>query len=244
MDIRLALMTGVDIPIQELQLILHQPTIKEISLMGEEDFFEAIQYLCLEKEYLIEDKRVLETLTNFQVLMKVLEQSKDKEKKIAITTLLSLLFPNYKTAITPRSIILTGQEQNVLIDEKNFDSFQSILRKVLCTSNILQGDNVIYNPGNDKAKAIMDKLMKGRKKVAELKAKEGQQESVLSRYLSILTIGTNTMRLQDCINLTLYQLFDLIDRFNLFVNWDLDLRVRLAGGDPKQEVDNWMKEIH
>ena len=33
MDIRLALMTGVDIPIQELQLILHQPTIKEISLM-------------------------------------------------------------------------------------------------------------------------------------------------------------------------------------------------------------------
>jgi len=32
----LALMTGVDIPIPELQLTLHQPTIKEISLLDSE----------------------------------------------------------------------------------------------------------------------------------------------------------------------------------------------------------------
>ena len=34
----LALMTGVDIPIPELQLALHQPTIKEISYIGETEF--------------------------------------------------------------------------------------------------------------------------------------------------------------------------------------------------------------
>ena len=39
MDIRLALMTGIDIPVPELQTVIHQPTIKEISYMGEQDFF-------------------------------------------------------------------------------------------------------------------------------------------------------------------------------------------------------------
>jgi hypothetical protein len=39
MDTRLALMTGVPIPIPECQLIIKQPSIEEISYLGEEDFF-------------------------------------------------------------------------------------------------------------------------------------------------------------------------------------------------------------
>ena len=39
MDIRLALMCGIDIPVPNLQLIIHQPTIKEIAYIGESDFF-------------------------------------------------------------------------------------------------------------------------------------------------------------------------------------------------------------
>ena len=35
MDTRLALMTGCDYPIPECQLTLHQPTIKEIGLIGD-----------------------------------------------------------------------------------------------------------------------------------------------------------------------------------------------------------------
>jgi hypothetical protein len=39
MDTRLALMCGVDIPIPECELTIHQPRIKEISFVGERDFF-------------------------------------------------------------------------------------------------------------------------------------------------------------------------------------------------------------
>ena len=35
MDYRLALMTGIDIPIPECQLVIHQPSLKEISFIGE-----------------------------------------------------------------------------------------------------------------------------------------------------------------------------------------------------------------
>ena len=48
-DSTLALMTGVDIPIPELQIALHQPTIKEISYIGESDFFIGVQLLAINK---------------------------------------------------------------------------------------------------------------------------------------------------------------------------------------------------
>lgn len=241
-------MAGIDIPIPELQLIIHVPTIKDIAYMGESKFFMAVQYLCLDKESLIQDETLLSTLTNFQVLMKVLEQSKDKDKKNAITMLLKLLFPKYVSMITKNSIILTipGEKntQPVLIDDNNFNIFQSALKEILCVSSIFQRNNIIYNPGNDRAKQIADKIMRGRQKVAEVKSKENGGDSALTRYISILTIGTSTMSLQDCLNLNLFQIFDLMERYNAFIEWDVDLRARLAGAKPEKQVESWMKELH
>lgn len=246
MDISLALMTGIDIPIPQLQLVMHQPRIKEIAYMGEDDFFQAAQYLCLKKESLTSDETILSNLTNFQVLMKVIEQQPTSEKKIALITLLSLLFPDYQAVITPNSIILRNTEtkDNKMIDKDNFQFLQEMVYNVLCMSSLLTGDNVVYNPGNDKAKAIANKIMAGRRKVAECKSKEASKESLLSRYISILTIGNDSMTLEDYCNCTLYQLFDLIERYNLWMDWNIDLRVRLTGTKPKKEVENWMKPIH
>lgn len=238
-------MTGIDIPIPELQLTIHVPVIKEIALMGETKFFMAVQYLCLDKESLIQDETLLSSLTNFQVLMKVLEQSQDKDKKNAVIMLLTLLFPDYIPVITRNSIILTkqGENQPLLIDDNNFDIFQSVLKEILCVNSLFQGNNVIYNPANDRAKEIAEKLMRGRRKVAEIKSK-GNNESVLTRYISILTIGSNTMSLEDCLNLNMFQIFDLMERYNAFIEWDVDLRVRLAGGKPDKPVESWMRDIH
>ena len=238
-------MAGIDIPIPELQLTIHVPVIKEIALMGETKFFMAVQYLCLDKESLIQDETLLSSLTNFQVLMKVLEQSQDKDKKNAVIMLLTLLFPDYIPVITRNSIILTkqGENQPLLIDDNNFDIFQSVLKEILCVNSLFQGNNVIYNPANDRAKEIAEKLMRGRRKVAEIKSK-GNNESVLTRYISILTIGSNTMSLEDCLNLNMFQIFDLMERYNAFIEWDVDLRVRLAGGKPDKPVESWTRDIH
>ena len=243
-DLRLALMTGVDIPIPELSITAHPPVIKEIALMGEKDFFTAMQYLCINKESLVQDKTLSATLTNFQVLMKVLEQSQDKHKKDAIQTLLLLLFPNYQSAFLPHSVILSAPDVPVVtIDDNNFDILQDYLKVILCVNSVFQGDNIVYNPANDAAKRIADKIMAGRKKVAQLKGGQGGS-SILTRYLSILTIGTNTMSLEEASNLTLFQLFDLIERYTAFVEWDTDLRLRLAGGTPNKTVETWMRDLH
>lgn len=244
-DIRLALLAGIDIPLPQLKLVMHQPSIKEIAYMGESDFFSALHYFCLNKQDLVQDESLLENMSNFQVLMKVINQPESKDKKQMMITLLALLFPQYKATVTPNSILLFSTEAKITIalDDSNFNYFQDILKSVMCIQNIFQGDNVVYNPANAKAREIAEKIYKGRKKVAALKAKENSG-SALARYVSILTIGLNSMTLEDCLNLTMFQLFDLIERYNLYVSWDTDLRIRLAGGDPKKETENWMKNIH
>ena len=48
-DLRMALITGIDIPIPECQLVLHQPSIKEIAYLGDTNFFIGAQTLALHK---------------------------------------------------------------------------------------------------------------------------------------------------------------------------------------------------
>jgi hypothetical protein len=84
--------------------------------------------------------------------------------------------------------------------------------------------------------------MRGRQRVA---AQKGQSNtSIFSQYLSIITVGINSMPLQNAMDLTMFQLYDLVERYMLYVNWDMDVRCRLAGGKPDSQPDNWMKNIH
>jgi hypothetical protein len=59
MDIRLALMCGTDIPVSDCRIVIHQPKIKEIALIGEEDFFTGVQCLNLNKMMFSQGENIL-----------------------------------------------------------------------------------------------------------------------------------------------------------------------------------------
>lgn len=240
-DIRLALMCGSDIPVPQIQAVVHQPRIKEIALMGETDFFVAIQCLNINKNLLEQDKTLLQNTNNFQIFMTIMSQPETKDKKEATKNLLSILFPNFSAMFSPRSLILSGKDMTITIDESNFDYLQEVLHKVFCVSSN-NNQQAGFNPANKKAQEIAEKLMRGRKRVAE---QNGQANaSIFSQYLSILTVGLSSMSLQELMELTMFQLYDLIERYQLYISWDIDIRSRLAGAKPDDKPDNWMKNIH
>ena len=243
-DIRLALMCGSDIPIPQIQSVIHQPRIKEIALMGETDFFIAIQCLNVNKDLLNQDKTLLQNTSNFQIFMTIMSEPETKDKKQATKTLLNILFPNFDVMFmfSPRSsIILSNKDFTTTIDETNFDYLQEILKKVFCVSN-KNNQQASFNPANKKAQEIAEKLMRGRKRVAE---QNGQANaSIFSQYLSILTVGLSSMSLQELMDLTMFQLYDLVERYQLYISWDIDIRSRLAGAKIDDKPDNWMKNIH
>lgn len=240
-------MAGVDIAIPELQTSLHQPRIKEIAYLGEIEYFSVLSTFCFNKELLMaqnpQGASNLAPMSNFQIFMTMINEAKAVQKE-DVLSVFTLLFPGYTAQFLPRSVFFvnTQTQHNFILDEKTFDFFQPIVREIGGYNNKAKDSELNYNPANEKAAAIAAKLMKGRAKVAELKG-EGQG-GTLSKYVSILTVALQSMSLEDCLNLTIYQLYDLIERYMLYVNWDIDIRSRLAGASPENKPDNWMKNIH
>jgi len=207
-DIDLALFTGVDIPVPECGIIVHQPTIKEISMIGEKQFLTGAQMLCIDKDSLKQDGKDLSNTSNFQVFMTIISAEEMKETKAAIIEAMSLIVPNSKITFTPRSLLLNYNGTNIIIDEGNFEYFQDVLRQVFC----LKKKEDDYNPVNAQAAKIAEKIKKGKARVAHLKGED--VGSVYARYISALAIGLQ-IPLQDLLNCTIYQIQDLLERFSL-----------------------------
>ena len=137
--------------------------------------------------------------------------------------------------------MLIGDGKTTMIDENNFETLQNAISSICCLKTGPM-DQQNFNPANEQAKKIADKLMRGRQRVAA--QKEEGSASLLSQYLSTVTIGIPSMSLQDAMDLTMFQLYDLIERYMLYLNWDMDIRSRLAGAKPDSQPENWMKNIH
>ena len=200
-----------------------------------------MQTLGLNKTMFVQDKDVLDDVNNFQIFMTVINEKETEDKKRAVKQVLKISFPKYNVMFTPRSLIFQHESGNVTIDENNFEILQEYIRSVFCSKSGPM-DQQAFNPANAKAKEIADKLMRGRQRVAEINGTANS--SVFSQYLSSLTVGLNSMSLNDLLNCTMFQLYDLIERYLLYTNWDIDLRSRLAGAKPDSKPDNWMKNIH
>ena len=241
MDLRLALMCGSDIPVPECQLTIHQPRIREIALIGERDFFTGIQCLCLNKSMFVKDESVLDTTNNFQIFMTIMSEKQAADKKVAVQQVLTLLFPSLRVIFTPRSMMLSGNGNTITIDESNFEPLQAAISSICCLKTGPM-DQQAFNPADEQARIIAEKLMRGRQRVAAQKGESNT--SIFSQYISTLTVGLHSMSLQDVMDLTMYQLYDLVERYMLYINWDMDIRSRLAGANPDSKPDNWMKNIH
>ena len=241
MDTKLALMCGTDIPVPECQLVIHQPRIKEIALIGEREFFTGVQTFCIDKRMFVQDKALLESTNNFQIFMTIMSEKETADKKIAVQQVATLFFPEYKINFTPQSIILSGKGEMITVDENNFEPLQNTLTDICCLRSD-PSDSGGFNPADDKAAEIARKIMRGRQIVAEQKGETNT--SIFSQYLSTLTVGLHSMSLQDLMDLTVFQLYDLVERYMLYINWDMDIRSRLAGAKPESKPDNWMKNIH
>lgn len=244
MDYNLALMTGIDFPIEELNLIIHQPTIKEISYLGEHQLFMGAQLICVSKDqYLSDMGEEINNIqiSNFDIFMEIIKQPELGQQGKAIKMVLELLFPQYQILMTPRSILFNLDGTTIIIDERNFLILQQTVSKVLC---LQQSGQQSFNPEGKKAREIARKIQKARERVARAQQQERGASSVISQYLSVLCVGLGSISLKDGLDLTLYQFYDLIERYSLYINWDLDIRSRLAGAKGEKPVENWMQSIH
>lgn len=212
----LLFLSGNDIPIEEVHLLLHPPTIKEISYIGEEAFFGGCEFLKFNKNKLnTEDRNRLENISNFEILMSIMREKNPSVQKTKndATMVLALLFPTYEVQIDEINMIIKFKQDDneFYLNKDNYDYFIKVLNEVLCLGGGANDSD--YNPSGNLASQIADKLRDRHNKLAA-RNKDNQKVAILSRYVSILAVGENK-DMNSLLNYTIYQLFDEFKRFQL-----------------------------
>lgn len=231
----------MDIPLPEARLTLHQPTLKEISIIGEDMFNSGAQLLTFSKNMLKDkDRSDLLNLSDFEVLMSIID--KDQNSRISLTLLLTLIFPNSEINILKDMIVITTEEDVGFINKETFLTLRTIAKEMFCLNRTPDGGQE-YNPGNARAAAIAEKFKKARAKVAKQKGLAREGSSVYGRIASVLAIGLK-MDINIFMGYTIYQLIDANVRYNRWENHDMTTRIKLAGGTVNQEVEDWHEDIH
>ena len=231
----LLFLSGNDIPFIEAQLIIHQPTVKEIGLIGEEIFFTGCQLLNFSKNLLNEeDKLHLEDKTNFDILIAILrEQNAVMQKnRNCVNMVLALLFPDYNISFNSQCILLERDNQQYQINRDNFEQFKEIVSIIF---QLKQDDTTTFNPSGELASRIAAKLQKRHQKLTE--DKPDKKIDILSRYVSILSVAQQK-DINVLLNYTVYQLYDEFKRNELKMSYDIYIKAKMAGAKDLKEVED------
>ena len=239
------LLSGMDIPFPEARVNIVQPKVKDILYISEDSFYSGCELLNFSKDVLYQQDKVgLEDKTNFDILMSIMTD-KSKESQVVRNNalmVLTLLFPDFIIRLLPASIELEKEENKFYIDNRNFEEFKQILKQMFCLEEHNE-KNPEYNPGGSKAAAIAEKLKKARMQKQQTSA-EHKEIIIISKYVSILSVGLKLNINEIESEYTLYQLFEQQKRFSLKEQNDIYLKAKLAGAKDLKEIDNWMDDIH
>lgn len=239
----LQLILGLDLYIKELDLLIHQPTLEEygITMMSTSEIYQIINILAIDGSS--------QGVSNFDAFMLIYSNIEPKVRN-NLMLILDLLFPNSEiTFLQGRSIYIglkMGEiTKTAMIDQNNFNLFQEIIKDIFCTNSMKNNEPEYNTKEGTLADEIRKKILKGREEVAKRKASfnKGDSSDLWVNYISVLAIGAG-ISFNEIKKFTLYQLYDILNRYNLWFDFDLDMRIKLAGGDSKKSVELWTKDIH
>lgn len=241
----LLLLSGQDVPYFSAQLQVRQPRIKDIAIIGEKQFFTGTGLINFDKDVLeVEDNSVLETISNFDIIMTMIQNPNPEAQnmKNSLLMVLAILFPNYSIDLQKDKILLTNlgtEKQEVKeINNLNFDDLRSIVEQITCL-NLGQQEKKL-NPKSKMAQKIAAKLKKGRVKAQQ--AKGENSTSLLGRYVSILSVGEQK-DMNQLMDYTMPQLFEEYQRYSAKLEFDMNIKARLAGAKDVGNPKNWMDDL-
>jgi len=228
----------------------HQPTIKEIArLIPNEDTLLFILKLFTIDLISLLPKEIINTedVTEFKVFIFLLTndtQFLGKNKKKGLLNFFKLVFPNTDITIGENEIVISNEEENqiCIMDDKVFDRFKKLIYKFFKLDILFNNGEEEFKPANAQVAAIIEKIKKGRQKIAEQKGAKERTLPLLDNYISILSVGLK-LSPAELSNLTMYNILSDFKRFQMNEEWDIDIKCRLAGGDPKEHPEYWMTMI-
>jgi hypothetical protein len=248
----LTLMAGAPIAVHEYSMIIRQPKVEEIALIGEKKFFTYLSYFKIKnKDFLasmVKDKspeEVQSIITNFfgknDFDIFVMLCLNDFLFKYGVEIILNLIIQDFngieKDEENIKIIYSSGHESIITNDQ--FLIIREIINTIFCLDGM---DKKGKGAANAMAAEIQEKLDERKRKLEALGVGESESQSIISNLISILTVGSNSINMDDILKMTVYQLFNVMKRFGLYQQYQSQMQAMLAGASDIELVD-WLQEI-
>lgn len=127
--------------------------------------------------------------------------------------------------------------------EEDFNEMRQVILRA-CYIDTDLDDIVIRNSDSDRVKALKQKMLEGRKKVKQAKAKkQGEEDSDidLSDLIASLAVGLG-LRVTDLQDMTYYAFHDQLKRMGWREQFDINIRSALAGAKKKgKDTKYWIR---
>ncbi|MGL5563490.1 MAG: hypothetical protein ACRDCN_12855 [Tannerellaceae bacterium] len=232
----LQLISGADIVMPELGLIMSQPKIKDIAYMfGEDGYYEVMAYLSTTKENLNLGEipeEVYEKLTNYDCFMIAMKSS--KKKLLLVKSLFYLLFPEYEVDLDTEAFLvkISKGEFTAVINSENFEVLLFYIKSIFMIP--VEDPNKEKKQMSEKAQAIAKKIEEGKRKRQKGKESKGGLEKEISELAVYLKLAINDI----VTKFTMYQLLSQIPLTKKNERYNQDYRAILAGAQGV-ELEYW-----
>ena len=238
----LLLRTGQDIYFPEGNFYLHQPTISEIALFGQNRYHLILKILVTPLDQLFsKDKIDLNGITRFDVIMSMIKEQQSFE--LAFRTFLVLMIPNinFIDFHADRILLLSKDSENKIIsyviDKSIFDAMIPYIADILNAEETVAHQE--FNPVNKRAAEIAEKIMRWREKVNG-KAGGKSNFSLLDYYCDVVcTLGFTQ---QEINKMTIVQVVRLFNIYKRKVIYDEYFQVGLVAGHKNEDepMPHWL----
>lgn len=236
----------------ECNIFITPPNARQITQYGENKFFEAVSLITKLEDIVSEIKQGnpgLSTYDNFQILMILLQEQYEMEE--LVTSFFELVCPDFTISFGDKSIDFTahGSEYvNGRIHTYNYPSVKTALVELFLPQDVNDAE---YNPANDAAAKIAEKLRKAKEKIKNQKKSDGNDNvSIIAMYVSTLAVGM-CIDINTLYNYTLFQIYDVYNRYWLKSKYDMYQKIATTPmmdvskmEEPRQWADNLYGQVN
>jgi len=234
-DLELLLLSGLPI---ELEMgILYPLKLKDIVKLGYIKYNYYISLLLIDKSQLQNNDIDINDITNFDIVFQSCVM--DEKFRKSYFEMLELFFKE-TVQLGNGFFYFSELNEKKIIYKDNFNEIIRLLKEINSMKNKEENE---FNPANDKAKEIADRMKKAREKINKVKAKSGEDLS-LSDLISAFAFYNKNTDLNSIFEMTIYQFNNQFQRMQLVNNYEISVQSLLHGADPKKvEIKNFITKL-
>lgn len=225
------LQSGSPILIEQLNLFINQPLLIDYTLNGGEEAMQVfLRIISLEPS--IEDMQKYPGIKELDIISATISSNSDTTLFRIFNNFISMFFPDFviEIVVVNKHAALKFTNKNndkmppLFINNLDFLLIKKYMEIIMNVSNEKNKED--YNPDSDKARAIKEKLEKGRTLRNKIKNKK---HSVLFNLISSFAYEQKMSVRFVYENFTLYQFYGQYMRMNSKMTYDASLQALFAG---------------